>query len=412
MAAMMAKLDSLDRRTTKMDQTIHAIRVGCEYCRGPHLMKDCDLDENGNKKAQVLYSSGDRYDENWRKPKKEWLPYEEYKRAKEEKYKQKERGYYQMEEPVMEKKADLEEMFTRFIAVSEKRHNHHDDAIQETRNMLRNQQESILNIEKQLVQLAHQVNERRPGQLPSNTENNPRMENVNVVTSNYGEIFTPAQKISKVNIEKAEESALAKPDQTRRVPLMDSTSPCADDKTVIPSKPYNPPLPFPIRAMPVEKVKVYRVFMEHVRALQVNVPFVETMIQTPNYFNLLKGLFAAKKDLAKVAETVLSKLPEKKGNPGSIIIPCQFGDVLATQALTDSGASINLMPFSFFKKLHLPERRPVNMKIDLADKTTINPRGVCEDLLIKVDKKNFPWTLWYFIWKKTPKFQLFWGDHF
>ena len=64
MAAVIAKLDSLDRRMTKMDQAIHAIRVGCENCGGSHLARDCDLDENGNKKAQVFYSSGDRYDEN------------------------------------------------------------------------------------------------------------------------------------------------------------------------------------------------------------------------------------------------------------------------------------------------------------------------------------------------------------
>ncbi|XP_023760373.1 uncharacterized protein LOC111908806 [Lactuca sativa] len=217
--------------------------------------------------------------------------------------------------------------------------------------MLKNQQESILNIEKQLGQLAHQVNERRPGQLPSKTENNPRMGNVNAVTSSYGKIFTPAQKISKS---------------------------------------YNPPLQFPIRAIPTEKVRAYKAFMEHVKTLQVNIPFVKMMVQTPKYFNLLRGLFAARKDLAEVAEIVLSEIPEKKGDPGSIIIPCQFGYVLATQALTDSGGSIKLMPFSFFKKLNLPEPRPVNMKIHLADKTIIRPRGVCEDLLIKVDKFIFP----------------------
>ena len=123
------------------------------------------------------------------------------------------------EEPDVEKRADLEDLFTRFISTSEKRHNDHDAAIQETRNILRNQQASILNIEKQLGQFAHQVNERRPGELPSKTENNPSMENVNVITSSYEKIFTPltpAQKVStKVHAEKTEESSAAKPDTTR-----------------------------------------------------------------------------------------------------------------------------------------------------------------------------------------------------
>ncbi|XP_052621826.1 uncharacterized protein LOC128127384 [Lactuca sativa] len=171
---------------------------------------------------------------------------------------------------------------------------------------------------------------------------------------------------------------------------MDSTSPCPDDKSVVSLKPYRPPLPFPIRAIPDEKVKAYRAFMEHVKALQVNIPFVETIVQTPKYLNLLKGLFTARKDMAEVAELVLNELPEKKGDSGSISVPCQFGNILATQALTDSGASINLMPFSFFKKMNLPEPRFINMKIHLADKTIIRPRGVCEDLLIKVDKFVFP----------------------
>lgn len=77
MGAMIAKLENMNRRMTKLYQSIHTIRVGCENCSGPHLTKDCDLDENGNRKAQVYYSIGDKYDEDWRKTKKERLPYDE-----------------------------------------------------------------------------------------------------------------------------------------------------------------------------------------------------------------------------------------------------------------------------------------------------------------------------------------------
>ncbi|XP_023748419.1 uncharacterized protein LOC111896683 [Lactuca sativa] len=173
LSTVMAILKSMDRRMDKMDQTIHVIQVGCDNCNEPHLTRDCDLDKNGNKKVQECYSSGQRFDDNWQKPKKEWLPYDEYKKAKEEKYTQKARGFYQKEEPVQEKKPNLEEMLTKFVAASEKRHNDHDVAIQDTRTMLRNQQASIHNIEKQLGKLAQQINQRAPGELLSNTENNP-----------------------------------------------------------------------------------------------------------------------------------------------------------------------------------------------------------------------------------------------
>ena len=49
-AVVLAMLNTIDQIMTKMDQSIHAIRVGCERCNGPHLTKDCHLDENGNKK--------------------------------------------------------------------------------------------------------------------------------------------------------------------------------------------------------------------------------------------------------------------------------------------------------------------------------------------------------------------------
>lgn len=86
LVAVMEKLDSMDRRMTKMVQSIHAIQVGCDNCGGTHLTKDCDLDKNENQKAQACYWSGDKYGEDWRKPKNEWLPYEEYKKAKEHKF--------------------------------------------------------------------------------------------------------------------------------------------------------------------------------------------------------------------------------------------------------------------------------------------------------------------------------------
>ena len=47
----------------------------------------------------------------------------------------------------------------------------------------RNQQASILNIEKQLGHLAQQIKERRPGGLPSNTENNPKGAHISRVSA-------------------------------------------------------------------------------------------------------------------------------------------------------------------------------------------------------------------------------------
>ncbi|GJS98845.1 reverse transcriptase domain-containing protein [Tanacetum coccineum] len=48
---------------------------------------------------------------------------------------------------------------------------------------------------------------------------------------------------------------------------------------------------------------------------------------------------------------VLKKLPEKLGDPGRFLIPCDFSEFDNYLALADLGASINLMPLSIWKKL-------------------------------------------------------------
>ncbi|XP_052621827.1 uncharacterized protein LOC128127385 [Lactuca sativa] len=368
----MAMLKTMDRRMDKMDQTIHAIRVGYENFNGPHLTRDCDLDENGNKKAQVCYSSGDRYDEDWRKQKKDWLPYEEHKKAKEERFRQKGRGFYQKEEPVQDRKPSLEEMLTKFVAASEKRHSDHDAAIQETRTMLRNQQASIHNIETQLGQLAQQINQRSPGELPSKTENNPQGAQINIVTTRSGKIITPlapiqtelSKKSQKEEAEKqTENQELHSDSPTRRVPRMDSASTSQNPIPQVPEKLYQPPMPYPARAKKKKQEEEYQKKMEEVKKVVLN---------------------------ENCSAAMLNKLPKKKGDPGSLTLHCQFGNLTIIHALADSGACVNLMPYSFFKKLDLPEPRPIRMAIHLANKTVTFPRGICEDILVKVDKFVFP----------------------
>ncbi|GKD89635.1 hypothetical protein Tco_1365142, partial [Tanacetum coccineum] len=44
---------------------------------------------------------------------------------------------------------------------------------------------------------------------------------------------------------------------------------------------------------------------------------------------------------------LLRKLPEKLGDPGKFLIPCDVSELGGCKALADLGASINLMPLSF-----------------------------------------------------------------
>nr|GEW52333.1 reverse transcriptase domain-containing protein [Tanacetum cinerariifolium] len=87
---------------------------------------------------------------------------------------------------------------------------------------------------------------------------------------------------------------------------------------------------------------------------------------------------------------VLKKLPEKLGDPGRFLIPCDFSEFDNCLALADLGASINLMPLSIWKKLRLPTLNDTKMVLELADRTISKPTGVAKNVFVKVGKFYFP----------------------
>nr|GEW49606.1 reverse transcriptase domain-containing protein [Tanacetum cinerariifolium] len=118
------------------------------------------------------------------------------------------------------------------------------------------------------------------------------------------------------------------------------------------------------------------------------------LIPTPK-----KSLLTNKDKLFKLAKIALNencsamlykKLPEKLGDPGKFLIPCDFPGMDVCHALADLGARINLMPLSIWKKLSLPELTPTRMTLELTDRSITRPKGVFEDVFVKVGKFHFP----------------------
>ena len=54
------------------------------------------------------------------------------------------------------------------------------------------------------------------------------------------------------------------------------------------------------------------------------------------------------------------------------------------------GASVNLLPYSVYKQLGLGELKPTTITLSLADKSVKIPKGIVEDVLVKVDKFYYP----------------------
>nr|GEU92261.1 hypothetical protein [Tanacetum cinerariifolium] len=58
MAAIVSKLDNLGLDMNKLKENVHAIQVGCQLCDGPHLDKECPLNEEAKSVEEVKYGEG------------------------------------------------------------------------------------------------------------------------------------------------------------------------------------------------------------------------------------------------------------------------------------------------------------------------------------------------------------------
>nr|GEW18856.1 hypothetical protein [Tanacetum cinerariifolium] len=76
-------------------------------------------------------------------------------------------------------------------------------------------------------------------------------------------------------------------------------------------------------------------------------------------------------------------------DPGKFLIPCDFPGMVECLALADLGASINLMPFSVWKRLSLHNLTPTYMTLELADRSISRPVRVAEDVYVKVGSFHF-----------------------
>ncbi|GJR87856.1 reverse transcriptase domain-containing protein [Tanacetum coccineum] len=141
--------------------------------------------------------------------------------------------------------------------------------------------------------------------------------------------------------------------------------------------------------------KFFQIFQD----LHFDISFADALLLMPKFASTIKSLLTNKDKLFELAKIPLNenysamlikKLPEKLGDPGKFLISCDFPGKNVCHALADLGASINLMPLSIWKKLSLPELTPTRMTLELADRSITRPKGVAEDVFVKVGKFHFP----------------------
>ena len=79
-------------------------------------------------------------------------------------------------------------------------------------------------------------------------------------------------------------------------------------------------------------------------------------------------------------------VPKKLGDPGIPTIPCSIKRNYVKTALCDLGAGVSVMPFSLYRRLELNKLTPTETSLQMADKSTAIPIGICEDVSVVVVK--------------------------
>ncbi|GJZ74916.1 retrovirus-related pol polyprotein from transposon TNT 1-94, partial [Tanacetum coccineum] len=140
-------------------------------------------------------------------------------------------------------------------------------------------------------------------------------------------------------------------------------------------------------------------FLRKLESEHVNTPLVNDIQKTPDYTRLLQELLSNKTKIEELTMVKLNarwlavlqnELPHKEKDPGSFILPCVIGNTTVNNALVDLEASISMIPFSMFKRLGLGNPKPINMKIEMADRSMQSPKGIVKNVLVKIHNFIFP----------------------
>ncbi|GKA05310.1 reverse transcriptase domain-containing protein [Tanacetum coccineum] len=95
--------------------------------------------------------------------------------------------------------------------------------------------------------------------------------------------------------------------------------------------------------------------------------------------------------LSKCQSSTNDKVPEKLEDLGKFLIPCALQELDRTSAFADSGASINLLPHSIYKKLGLEALTPTRMGHFELHRSITHPLGIArcgKTLTLRVGKEE------------------------
>ncbi|XP_070039419.1 uncharacterized protein [Nicotiana tomentosiformis] len=168
----------------------------------------------------------------------------------------------------------------------------------------------LRNLERQVGQNLTILSERVPGNLPADTEKNPK-ELVNVATLKGGQVLknpTPIQNDVKLEKESGEQLK-TDVDKNKKGPIKtDKNKKNEESRREEPKESqYMTILPFPQKQSKENLDKQFGRFLDVLKHVHVNLPFTKVLSQMPAYAKFLKEILTKKR---KIEETSVVKLTE------------------------------------------------------------------------------------------------------
>nr|GEY44958.1 reverse transcriptase domain-containing protein [Tanacetum cinerariifolium] len=372
--AEMAKINTNLMRVLQVNQQLKAVTPNCETCGGPHSFFDC-LATVGN--TQNVYAA---------------------------------RAYQGIKETIILRGTTKEETsssreLTKIPQPQVVTTNEFTNFMKANDAILKNMQTNITSLKNSNLELKNMFGQfmkmnttssSGSGTLPGNTITNPK-EDLKGITIRRG-IAYPGPTIPTTSSFPVSESPILNSEPIYS-PIIEPVA-----SLVCALKPnLRPSISYPSRLHDQklcdkandQREKFFQIFKD----LNFNISFVDALILMPKFGPSIKSLLTNKDKLGELARTplnehysavLLKKLPEKLGDPGKFLIPCDFPGMAECLALADLDASINLMPLSVWNKLSLPNLSPTCMTLELADRSISHPVGVAKDVFIKVGTFHFP----------------------
>ncbi|CAN6484019.1 unnamed protein product [Victoria cruziana] len=287
-------------------------------------------------------------------------------------------------------------------ASNEKAHARYDRELGAHSDVLASHSQMLQRMEQQMAKMTDILSQRRvEGSLPSQPLGNPKGKGPVLLIEgpsssepyDVGALRSGREYQSQHQQQQYQPTQPSVPDQT-------TTTTTATEFRGASTDPYALEKPSPVYHPVVDREVQMRTMLETFRSVHINLPLLDAIQQVPAYARFLKELCTRKRKSRRVPECVMlsagtssllqRRLPPKLEDPGAPIIPCMLGDIHVERALLDLGASVNVLPGFFFDAFGLEGLKPISMTIQMADRSVKRPRGIIEDVLIKIEDLIFP----------------------